>query len=100
MNKKQTRIILIVLILYFAIFGYIFGWHNFQKFISKSYIVLDDGTKFMLKNGKWITNTEENSKLYNWQKFDIYTDNKYFGKYNVYYNKKLYLFDNEKKSVS
>ena len=60
--------IVIVLLVYFAIFICLFGITTIRKFFSKAYIVLDSGDKWMLENTKWVTLPDSENKLYNWQK--------------------------------
>ena len=91
--------IVIVLLVYFAIFICLFGITTIRKFFSKAYIVLDSGDKWMLENTKWVNLPDSENKLYNWQKYSVYTDNKYFGDYKIFYNNKIYLFDDSDKSI-
>ena len=88
------------MLVYFAIFICLFGITTIRKFFSKAYIVLDSGDKWMLENTKWVNLPDNENSLYNWQKYKIYTDNKYFGDYKIFYNNKIYLFDDKDKSVS
>lgn len=88
------------MLVYFAIFICLFGVTTIRKFFSKAYIVLDSGDKWMLENTKWVNLPDNENSLYNWQKYKIYTDNKYFGDYKIFYNNKIYLFDDKDKSVS
>lgn len=97
--KRFQRGLLIILIVYFVIFICLFGITTIRKFFSKAYIVLDSGDKWMLENTKWVTLPDSENKLYNWQKYSVYTDNEYFGDYKIFYNNKIYLFNDNDKSV-
>lgn len=96
-NKKTIIIIVSIIVVYLFLAIILFGWTNFLDKFQKSYVMLNPDTKWQLKNGKWSDIT--NDKVYNWKKFDVYVDNQLLGNYNLLYNKKWYLFDNNRKSV-
>lgn len=95
-NKKSLIIVFSIIGAYLVLSIVLFGWDNFMNKFQGVYLMLDPNTKWQLKDGKWLD--VKNEKKYNWQKFDVYINNKLLGNYNLLYNNKWYLFDEKRES--
>lgn len=96
-SKKNIVIVLIIIVLYLVLAIVLFGWENFKNKIQGMSIMLSTGEKWQLKDGSW--SEIENNNDYNWKKFDIYVDNQLFGKYDLLYNNKWYIYDKNRQSL-
>lgn len=98
MNSKKSIIILVIIIVTYLFLAIIFfGFEDFMNKFQGLEIMLSNGEKWQLKDGKW-SNIEDNED-YNWKKFDVYIDNQLFGEYDLLYNNKWYIFDSSRKSI-
>lgn len=96
-NKKNIIIIVIIIVAYLAIAVILFGWENFINKFQGMSIMLSTGEKWQLKDGEW--SDIESGKDYNWKKFDVYVDHQLFGNYDLLYNNKWYIFDENRDSM-
>jgi len=96
-NKKTVIIIISIMVTYLILSIVLFGWNNLKNKFQTINIMLSTGDKISLKDGNWIDIKDE--KEYNWNKFDIYVENNFFGNYNLLYNDKWYIFDNNRNSI-
>lgn len=96
-NKKSIIIVIAIIIAYLVLAVIFFGWEEFINRFRIMNIMVSNGDKLQLKNGVW--EDLKNPDDYNWNKFSIYVDNKFIGKYDVLYNNRWYLFDDNRKAV-
>lgn len=96
-NKKTTIIVISVMVTYLILAIVLFGFDNFKNKIYTINIMLSTGDKIGLKDGKWVDIDDE--KEYNWNKFDIYIDNNYFGKYDLLYNNGWHIYDKNEQLI-
>ena len=96
-NKRNIIIIVVIIVFYLALAIIFFGWESFMNKFQGLNIMLSTGEKWQLKDGKW-SDIKDESK-YNWEKFDVYIDNQLLGNYDLLYNDKWYIFDENKKSI-
>jgi len=96
-NKKNIIIVIVIIVAYLALAIVLFGWENFINKFQGINIMLSTGEKWQLKDGIW--SNMEDSKEYNWKKFDVYINNQLLGNYDLMYNNKWYIFDGNRKSI-
>jgi len=93
-NKKTLIVIFSIICAYFVFAIIFFGLDNFKNKFQDLFIMLDSGDKWQFQDGKWIDVTDEDT--YNWQKYNIYIDNKLYGNYDIFYNDNWYIFDSNR----
>lgn len=96
-NKKTIIIILLVLVAYLVLMVILFGSEKVKDKFYNMDIMLSSGAKWHLEDGIWTDIKDE--KNYNWKKFNVYVDNQLLGNYNLLYNKKWYVYDDEKNLI-
>lgn len=96
-NKKPILIVLSIVLCYLILAIILFGWDKFINKFQGLYVMLDPDSMWRLKDGKWSDVKED--KEYNWKKFDIYINNKLLGNYNLLYNKKWYVFNDNREAI-
>lgn len=97
MNKKQIFILCVVIIIIITLGSFLFIKEKEKKSYNL-YLFTGEGkmVKWYYNNSKWyIVNTNE--KLAD--PFDVYSDGKYIGTYDLVYNDKWYYFDEDNKNV-
>lgn len=102
MRKKKTYIIiLIILALYFLVLYFTMGKENVEKEKYSTTIIVGDYTIWSLTGKNWMNLSSETSinKL-NWNKYNVYMDNKKIGNYYLWKDDKWYIFDENKKAIN
>lgn len=100
-TKKRYIKIIIIMILLSIIFLLTIGLKLIEKENEIDLIVLDNNVILKKENNKWSSIKQESElKKYNWNMLHIFVDNKYLGKYNIYFNEKFYLFDKDRNAVN
>lgn len=97
-EKKKYIIVLVILAIYLVLIFVFNGKNIIRQNFDTSYIMVSPSTQWKYAKGTWgsVTNITD----YSMEKFKIYVNNKPFGDYNVTYNDKFYLFDDNRNSVS
>ena len=99
-DKKVSIFILIFLLLGSIIFFATIGVRLLNKNIEDVIIIGNSGG-FKKVNKRWTPiNNEENLKSYSGNKFNVYIDNSYLGKYKLLYDDKWYLFKDNNNPVN
>ena len=96
-DKKKYYICLGLLITYFLIMLLFFIIPSILKSNTKTYLLIDNYEKWQYNGENWEDITDKSE--YNWQKFDIYENNKYIGKYNALFNETWHFYDDNDKPV-
>lgn len=96
-DKKKYFICLGLLIIYFLAMLFIFIIPSILKSNTGTYLLIDNYEKWKY-NGKTWENITDKSE-YNWQKFDVYENNKYIGKYNALFNETWHFYDDNDKPI-
>lgn len=99
--KKRYIVILLIIIIYFTVFFLLYGKDEMKKSKLETTIIVNDSTIWQLKNKNWYNIRDDASKKdLNWEKFNIVINNKEIGKYQVVYDTKWYLYDDNKNPYS
>lgn len=103
MTKTQKRylLIFILLLIFSLVFFLFFGLKYVSKKEEKSIIIINDDAVFAGENDNWtnITGTNKVEK-YNWEKYNVYTNNESLGNYYLVNNENWYLFDKDKMAIN
>lgn len=99
-KKKRYVVILVILAVYLILMFLIFGKY-IEKGKYETTIIIGQDTIWNYSNRSWL-NITSNSTIenLNWKKYNIYLDNKFTGKYYLWYNEKWYLFDENKNAIT
>lgn len=98
--KKGTIIFIVILILYLGIMYIFIGKNNMEEKNANEILLIHYDTKFKYNNYKW-TKIEDSDYLeYNSKKYNVYQNQSFFGNYELMFNKKWYLFDEQNNSIS
>ncbi len=103
MKKGRLKyiIIIVILIIYGSVMYLVFGVSESRERKAATTLLVGDSTVWNYSSRSWMNiNTPSLLSNFNWQKFNVYLDNQYFGKYLVWHDDKWYLFDNNKNAVS
>lgn len=97
--KKNAIIIIVIMLIYLLIMYLFVGKKNLEEQDTYRYLLIDYNTKFKYNNLVW--NVMENDDLngINNVKYSVYQDKKLFGDYNLFFNDKWYLFDDNNNSI-
>lgn len=99
-KRRYIKTIVVVIILSIVFFLTI-GLNLIKNQKQVDLIVLDNNVILKKENRKWISIKEvDDLKKYNWNMLYTFVDNQYLGKYNIYFNEELYLFDKDKNAVN
>ncbi len=100
-GKLKYIIIIVVLVIYGVGMYLVFGISETKERKASTTILVGDFAVWNYSSRDWMNVSSQNllSEL-NWQKFNIYVDNQYFGKYLIWQDDKLYLFDDDRKPVN
>jgi len=93
-NKGAIIIVITIIFAYLVLAVIFFGWEEFANRFRSLNIMVSTGDKWQLKNGMW-SDIEETDLIH----FNVYINNKSIGKYNLVYNNKWYLFDDNRKAI-
>ncbi len=99
-GKKIYVAIIIILLIYLGILYFAWGKDNVKEGQNATTMLVGDNTIWVYSDRKWLNITKETTidKL-NWQKFNIFVDNKSMGEKYVWHDDKWYLFDEKKNAV-
>lgn len=103
--KKIKKIILICLIFLLWLSVAIYSYNEkvrLEKEKIPQVIIINNNYFWKYESGIWNKlSLKKDTDLYNWKKFDIYVDNKYYNKYKyTFTNGKGYFWNNDNKSQS
>ncbi len=100
-GKLKYIIIIVIVLIYGSIMYLVFGVSETRKRKTTTTLLVGTSAVWNYSSQSWMNITKPSllSNL-NWQKFKIYVDNQYFGKYLVWKDDQWYLFDNNKNAVS
>lgn len=101
-GKLKYIIIIVILILYGGVMYLVFGVSETKERKATTTLLVGDSAVWNYSSRDWMNlNTPSLLSSLNWQKFKIYIDNQYFGKYLVWQDdERWYLFDNHKNAIS
>lgn len=101
MRKKSTYVVILVFISVFSLIMFlVFGVSNIKKGKYATTLVVGDDTVWTYSDKHWMNVTKVTSlKKLDWNKFNIYLNNKEFGEYYLWHDDKWYAFDDEKNAV-
>lgn len=100
-NKQRYISVIIIIIIISIVFLLTIGLKLINNEKVSDLIALDNNVVFKNTKGKWKVITEDTElKEYNWNSLYTFVDNVYLGKYNIYYNEELYLFDNNRNPIN
>lgn len=100
-SNKRYLFVFIIIIALSAIFFIIYGMDSNKKQKMDPTIIIDNDAVFRKVGSRWIKlDKSEDLDSISWNKFNIYTDTKYFGKYYIVNQDKWYLFDNDNNAVN
>ena len=98
MREKKIYIFLIVLvIIFFLVMFFVFGLDEIKKGSYDTSIIVGNDTVWTFNNKKW-RNISSYSD-FNWEKYDVYSNNEKTGNYYLWYSDKWYVFDDDKNAV-
>lgn len=95
--KKNAIIIIIIMLIYLLLMYVFIGKKNLDEQDTYRYLVIDYNTKFKYNNFKWSSFDDMNE--INSTKYRVYQGKKIFGDYNLLFNDKWYLFDDNNNSI-
>lgn len=98
MKDKRKYIIVFVILAIYLIIVFLFNGKNIiRENFDSSYMMISPSTQWKFETGNWtsVTNVVE----YSMKSFKTYVNSKPFGEYNVTYNDKFYLFDDQRNST-
>lgn len=100
-GKSKYIILIIILIVYGAVMYFAFGVNESKERKASTTLLVGNSAVWNYSSRDWMNVTTSSllSSL-NWQKFKIYVNNQYFGKYSVWKDDQWYLFDSNKNAVS
>ena len=97
--KKGIIIFLGVLLIYLGIMYMLFGRKNISEQNANEIILIHYNTKFKYNDYKWKKIENDDYKEYESKNYNVYDNGKFFGNYELMFNKKWYMFDNDANSV-
>lgn len=102
MDNKKTYIFLMTIVIAFGIIMYfVFAKPNIKSGKDSATFIVGDNTIWKYDNKKWLNITLSSSiKKLNWQKYKVFSDNKFLGTYQLMYNDKWYAFTDKNKAVN
>lgn len=101
MKNKNYVIVIVGFIIIFTSFFLFSGLKLIKNKNQDNVLVVSNEAVFRNVGNNWknISN-KANFIDYNWSLFNTYVDNEYFGKYNMVYSDKWYLFNSDKSAVN
>ncbi len=101
MRKTKTYIkLFIILLVFFIVMFLIFGINNIKQSNYQTTLLIGNNTIWNYNKNKWINiSTRDSIEKLNWKEYNIYLDNKEFGKYFLWHDDKWYAFDKNKNAV-
>lgn len=100
-NKKTYIILSLILIVFFVIMFLIFGINNIKKSNYDTTIIVGNDTVWNYSKKRWINYTTKSSyEKLNWKEYNIYLNNKEYGKYFLWHDDKWYAFDKKKNAIN
>lgn len=102
MRDKKTYIVLIVIVVvFFVVMFAFFGLQSLRENSQESVFIVGDSSVWAYSKKKWYTISSTSAlKKLDWKKYQIFLDNKKFGKYYLWNDsEKWYAFDNDKNAV-
>jgi len=102
MDNKKIYIFLMTIVIAFGIIMYfVFAKPNIKSGKDSATFIVGDNTIWKYNNKKWLNITLSSSiKKLNWQKYKVFSDNKFLGTYQLMYNDKWYAFTDKNKAVN
>ena len=97
--KKGIIIFLSVLLVYLGVMYVLFGKKNIDEKNANEIILIHYNTKFKYNNYKWQKLEQDDYIEYEGKKYNIYNNGKFFGNYELMFNKKWYMFDDDSDSI-
>ena len=98
-SKRKYYIIIILLIIYLAAMVIFIVYPSSVTSSRRVYIMVDNVAKWKFEGKSWEDISSDESNLYNWQKFDLYRRNQYFGNYYLLYNDRWLVYDDDRNPV-
>lgn len=100
-GKLKYVIIILVLIIYGTVMYFAFGVDETRERKATTTLLVGNSAVWNYSSRDWMrVNTPSLLSGLNWQKFNIYINNKSIGQYLVWRDDKWYLFDDDKKAIS
>ena len=97
--KKGIIILIGILMVYLGVMYIFFGKKNISEQNANEILLIHYNTKFQYNNYKWQKIGNDNYTEYEGKKYNVYNNGKFFGNYELMFNKKWYMFDDNNNSV-
>ncbi|MBQ9853645.1 MAG: hypothetical protein IJO57_01260 [Bacilli bacterium] len=94
---KKNYIIAIIFVAMYSLTMFLLLYGHISNKTDEFYLLFEDQQIIYFSNNKW--NTMISKEFVNSNKFLVYENNKYIGKYDIRFHKQLYLFDNNRESI-
>lgn len=99
--KKRYVIIIAVLLVYFLLLYLLIGKPYIRKNKLQTTLIVGEDTVWQLINKNWYYKDPSGDiEAINWEEYEVYSNQQYLGKYDLWHNDKWYLFDNKKNSYN
>lgn len=99
---KFKYVVIIVIVIIYGIAMYLaFGVNETKERKTTATLLVGNSAVWNYSSRDWMNlNTPSLVSSLNWQKFNVYVDNEYLGKYLVWQDEQWYLFDDSRNAVS
>lgn len=94
MKNRRYMYVILGLIFSLLLFYILYGRNIKKNYDDYEALILPNDISFVKSKNKW-TKVIDN-KFFNWKEYYIYTNNEYYGRKNLYYNEKWYIFEKDK----
>jgi len=97
--NKGYKVIIIILVVYFLVFFCILGLDNLKKNKHNFILLVGESTVWEYASQKWLNVTASSTlEKINWQEYQVYIDNQYVNKYQLWFDDKWYAFNIDPKT--
>lgn len=97
--KKVYLFLIFVIIGIGVIMFLLFGVDSLRREQYETALVVGDNTTWIYEKNRWLQVNNEKFNELNWQKYNVFEDNKSIGSYDLWHDDKWYIFDNDKNAV-
>ena len=101
MKSRKIYIVLItILFVFFIVMFLLFGVKNIKQNRYSSTIIVGENTAWIYDRMKWTNVKSDISKQkLSWREYNVFSNGKSIGKYNLWHDDKWYVFDSDKKAI-
>ena len=96
--SKKYKWLIIIFVAYGCLFGCFMLFRTHKKEVNAT-VFWDNYINIRYENGNWYRISQSGMKSYDWKKYDLYLNDEFLGNYYLMNNKKLYIFDDDKKPI-